>query len=104
MGPQGPIGPMGLQGPAGDKGPTGDPGGCQCSYDVNVLRSPEFEFTSQPFVLDDSRIDATSIVLVQYTEAGSTGNAASVMSIENNRAVLSGSPNKHFYVVIITPN
>ena len=107
IGPQGEMGPIGLTGPPGpkgDKGDQGEPGICTCPYTINYLKSPEYVFTSSPFTVNDSRITQQSAVIAMYTEDGSTGNAISVMTIGSGYTKLSGSPNKHFYIIVFTPN
>ena len=96
QGPQGPAGPMGPQGPKGEDGKDGKAGILVSSGGPLVFPPPG------QIRIDDPAITAYSIIIVQYDEY-SNGNAIGVASQGKGWFVASGSPNKPFKYIVLTP-
>ena len=97
-GAQGPQGPAGPQGPKGDKGDKGDKG------TAGVTMSQGWSSFPPPgsIMISDANVTANSFIIVQYDEI-SNGNAIAVASQGNGWFVASGSPNKPFKYIVLTP-
>jgi hypothetical protein len=102
-GNDGAQGPMGPQGPKGDKGDQGDPGK---DGEVNA----RITFGSRSYVfpppgeisINDSSVTSDSFIIPIYTEV-SNGNAIGIESVRNGGFVATGSPNKPFRYIVVTP-
>ena len=94
-GAQGEVGPMGPQGPKGEQGPPGK---------VGVLMSGGESSFPPPgqITIYDSNVKPGSFVIVQYSEI-SNGNAIGVASQGNGYFTATGSPNKPFRYIVLTP-
>jgi hypothetical protein len=97
-GAQGLQGLQGLKGDKGDKGDRGDKGtaGVGLSTGGTIFPPPG------QIKINDPNIKPDSYIIVQYTEV-SNGNAIGVASQGNGWFVATGSPNKPFQYVVLTP-
>jgi hypothetical protein len=101
-GPQGAIGPTGLAGPAGPAGPKGDKGDQAAGLTVtkgNACYPPGNNATNQVTVNDGS-VHRNSVVILNYTDAGSNGNALAIISQGEGYFQTSGSPNNCFQYAV----
>lgn len=103
QGPVGPEGPAGLPGPKGDKGDKGEPGGLTV-VKGNACYPPGNNANSQ-LTVDDSSVHASSVVVLNYTDPGSNGNALAIVSQGEGSFQTTGSPNRCFQYAIfnVTP-
>ncbi|HYC59966.1 MAG TPA: hypothetical protein VEK79_10420 [Thermoanaerobaculia bacterium] len=85
---------MGPQGPTGPQGPAG--AGVTMSVGTSVFPPPG------QIRIYDNAIKANSVIIVMYVEI-SNGNACGVASQTNGSFVATGSPNKPFKYIILTP-
>jgi hypothetical protein len=95
-GAQGAHGSQGPAGPQGPQGPRGLPG---------VLANTGGPYTFPPggsIRITDSDVKPNSFIVLMYVEV-SNGNALGVASVSNGSFVASGSPNKPFKYLILTP-
>lgn len=92
------MGPQGLQGPAGQNGKDGKDGkaGVIMSSGGNTFPPPG------QIQINDSNVTPGSFIILQYSEV-SNGNAIAVASQGNGWFIASGSPNKPFQYVVLTP-
>ena len=98
QGPMGPMGPMGPQGPQGEKGDKGDPG-------PGIKASTGGPYTFPPggtLKINDSNVKSNSFIVLMYVEV-SNGNTLGVASVSNGSFTASGSPNKPFKYLVLTP-
>ena len=93
-GPQGPMGPQGLQGLQGPQGPAGN---------NNVVSSPTiYTFTnSDTLVILDPRVQATSMILLQYVGGEKGKGDLRVESIVNGSFTARGKQKESFRYVIV---
>ncbi len=96
QGPIGPGGPAGLPGPKGDKG---DPGAGLTVVKGNACYPPGNNANNQVTVYDSS-VHVSSVVILNYTDAGSNGNALAIVSQGNGFFQTTGSPNQCFQYAI----
>ena len=96
QGAQGPAGPMGPMGPQGPQGPKGDPG-----LKANVGGPYTFP-PGGSIKITDSNVKSNSFIILMYVEV-SNGNTLGVASVSNGSFVASGSPNKPFKYIVLTP-
>ena len=98
VGPMGPQGPMGLQGPVGPRGPVGP-------ASVTALKGhgcyPPGNNAESPLTIHDDAVTPSSIVILNYTDAGSNGNAQALVSQTFGSFQTTGSPNKCFQYVVL---
>jgi hypothetical protein len=92
----GPIGPAGLPGPKGDKG---EPGAGLSVVKGNACYPPGNNANSQLTVYDGS-VHVSSVVILNYTDAGSNGNALAIVSQGQGSFQTTGSPNRCFQYAI----
>jgi hypothetical protein len=95
QGSNGLQGPMGPQGPTGPRGPAG-PAGLATSTGASSFPPPG------SIKIWDGAVNANSFIVVQYDEI-SNGNAIGVASQGNGWFVATGSPNKPFKYIVLTP-
>jgi hypothetical protein len=95
QGSNGLQGPMGPQGPTGPRGPAG-PVGLSTSTGASSFPPPG------SIKIWDGAVNANSFIMVQYDEI-SNGNAIGVASQGNGWFVATGSPNKPFKYIVLTP-
>ena len=100
QGAQGPAGPMGPMGPKGDKG---DPGSGFTATKGNACYPPGNNANSAVTVSDWS-VKSNSIIMLNYTDAGSNGNALALVSQGIGSFQTTGSPNRCFQYVVLTPH
>ncbi len=100
MGPMGPMGPKGDKGNTGDKGDKGDKG--DPGTGVNMSQGWSSFPPPGSIMISDSNVTLNSFIIVQYDEV-SNGNAIAVASQGNGWFVASGSPNKAFKYLVLTP-
>jgi hypothetical protein len=101
-GPQGsigPMGPMGPEGPTGPKGSKGDPGSLTAVKGRGCY--PPGNNAESLVTVNDAAVSSSSIVFLNYTDAGSNGNALAIVSQGNGSFQTTGSPNKCFQYVIL---
>ena len=97
IGPQGPIGPMGPQGPQGPQGPAGSG---FTAVKGNACYPPGNNANAQ-LTVSDGNVTASSMVILNYTDAGSNGQALAIISQGSGFFNTTGSPNRCFQYVII---
>ena len=108
IGPQGPAGAKGDKGAAGakgdkgDQGPIGPAGSGFTATRGNACYPPGNNGNNQVSVSDGS-ITYNSIIILNYTDAGSNGNALSLTAQGNGYFQTTGSPNKCFQYVVLNP-
>ena len=95
QGAQGPQGPAGPQGPTGPQGATGKAG-------VTMSRGGSVFPPPGQIQINDPNITPDSFIIVQYVEI-SNGNALGVASQGNGWFIATGSPNKPFQYIVLTP-
>jgi len=88
MGPMGPQGPRGPRGPASLTGVKGN--GCY----------PPGNNAESQLTVHDSAVTPSSIVILNYTDAGSNGNALAIISQGVGSFQTTGSPNKCFQYAV----
>jgi len=102
IGPQGATGPMGHEGPmgpAGPKGDKGDPGTGLTVVKGGACYPPGNNANSQ-LTIQDASVTPFSVVILTYTDAGSNGNALSLVSQGTGFFSTTGSPNQCFQYAI----
>jgi hypothetical protein len=110
QGPQGTVGPRGANGlqgpagPAGPEGPTGPIGPPSLTAVKGNACYPPGNNANSVLIVNDASVRTSSIVMLNYTDAGSNGNALAIVSQANGYFATTGSPNKCFqYVVLNKP-
>jgi hypothetical protein len=98
QGPAGTMGPEGRMGPAGPQGPPGPAG--FTAVKGHGCYPPGNNANSQLTVYDGS-VRYSSIVILNYTDAGSNGNALAIISQSAGSFQTTGSPNKCFQYVVL---
>jgi len=113
VGPQGPKGDTGAQGPMGPMGPQGVPGldgapghdGHDGTCSLTIIKGtacyPPGNNANDPLTVYDASVRPNSIVILNYTDAGSNGNAQAIVSQGNGSFQTTGSPNRCFQYVVI---
>jgi len=106
QGPAGPQGPMGPMGPMGPQGPKGDPGrdgrNGMTAIKGSACYPPGNNANSTLSVLDDS-VTASSIVILNYTDPNSNGQAQALVGQGAGHFETTGAPNTCFQYVVINP-
>ncbi len=109
-GAQGPAGARGLTGATGATGATGPMGpagapGRDGVSNLTVVKGhgcyPPGNNANSPLVVSDASVTPSSIVILNYTDAGSNGNALALTGQAVGYFATSGSPNKCFQYVVI---
>jgi hypothetical protein len=101
QGPMGLMGPMGPIGPTGPQGPTGPSGNNGLS--ITILQGPALVFPpGGQLTVWDANVKTSSVILLEYVNT-STGNVLAIVSQSNGAFTASGSPNKAFKYVVLTP-
>jgi hypothetical protein len=96
QGPTGPGGPAGLTGPKGDKG---EPGIGLTVVKGNACYPPGNNANSQ-LTVHDGAVHANSLVILNYTDAGSNGNTLAIISQGEGSFQTTGSPNRCFQYAV----
>jgi collagen triple helix repeat protein len=98
----GATGPQGLMGPKGDKGDTGPigPAGGLRAVKGNGCYPPGNNANSLVTIHDGS-VTSSSIVMLNYTDAGSNGNALALVGQGAGYFQTTGSPNNCFQYVVL---
>ena len=103
-GAQGPAGPQGAMGPMGPQGPQGIPGRDGVSGMVAIKGGacypPGNNANSQVSVSDPS-VTANSIIILNYTDSNSNGQALALVSQGAGHFETTGAPNTCFQYVVI---
>jgi hypothetical protein len=104
-GPQGPMGPQGAQGPQGPQGNPGHDGLNGMTANKGGACYPPGNNANSVVSVQDASITANSIIMLNYTDADSKGQAQALVSQGAGHFETTGSPNTCFqYVVInVTP-
>jgi len=102
LGPMGPMGPKGDKGDQGEKGDKGDPGpsGGLTAIKGHGCYPPGNNANSELTVHDDA-VTSNSIVILNYTDAGSNGNALALVGQGTGFFKTTGSPNNCFQYVVL---
>ena len=102
-GAQGPIGPIGPMGPQGLQGPKGNDG--KDVSNLSVIKGgscyPPGNNGNDPITVNDPNVTANSIIMLNYTDGGSNGNALALTGQGAGYFQTTGSPNKCFQYVIL---
>jgi len=101
QGAMGPMGPMGPQGPKGDKGDPGPAG--MSAIKGNACFPPGTNFNNQVSVWNNA-ITYNSIIILNYTDANSNGQAIALTGQSYGAFQATGSPNRCFQYVILNPS
>jgi len=101
----GPMGPQGLMGPKGDKGDKGDTGPIGRSGGLTAVKGngcyPPGNNANSQVTVHDASVTASSIVILNYTDAGSNGNALAIVGQGAGYFQTTGSPNNCFQYVVL---
>jgi hypothetical protein len=107
----GPAGPAGSKGDKGDKGdvgpqgPQGPPGPAGNGF--TAIRGtgcyPPGNNAGSQVTVGNGAITYNSVIILNYTDAGSNGNALALTGQGNGYFQTTGSPNKCFQYVILNP-
>ena len=109
VGPQGPKGDKGDIGPMGPQGPKGDPGRDGRDGGMIAIKGgacyPPGNNANSSLTVNDPAVTANSIVMLNYTDANSNGQAQALVSQGAGHFETTGAPNTCFqYVVINSAN
>ncbi len=101
---QGPLGPMGPMGPMGPQGPQGNPGRDGVNGVTAIKGSacyPPGNNANNVLSVLDTSVTANSIVILNYTDANSNGQAQALVSQGAGHFETTGAPNTCFQYVVI---
>jgi hypothetical protein len=91
---------MGPQGPKGDKGDQGPAGAGLTAIKGNACFPPGNNANSQ-YTVSSGAVTYNSIIILNYTDAGSNGNAIALTGQSWGAFQATGSPNRCFQYVIL---
>ncbi|HEX3068350.1 MAG TPA: hypothetical protein VHX14_07225 [Thermoanaerobaculia bacterium] len=97
-GATGNTGDKGEKGDKGDKGDKGEPGGLTVVKGNNCY--PPGNNANSQLTVSDNSVHASSVVILNYTDAGSNGNALAIISQTEGSFQTTGSPNRCFQYAI----
>ena len=106
-GPMGPAGPQGATGPQGPMGPQGIPGRDGRSGMIATKGGacyPPGNNANRVLSVFDASVTASSIVILNYTDANSNGQAQALVSQGAGHFETTGTPNTCFQYVVINNN
>src|SRR3954453_10729017 len=98
-GDTGATGPVGPKGDKGDTGPVGPAGGLR-AVKGNGCYPPGNNANSE-LTVHDASVTSSSIVILNYTDAGSNGNALAIVGQGAGYFQTTGSPNNCFQYVVL---
>ena len=101
---QGPAGPQGAMGPMGPQGPQGNPGRDGLSGMVAIKGGacyPPGNNANSVLSVSDASVTANSIVILNYTDSNSNGQALALVGQGAGHFETTGAPNTCFQYVVI---
>jgi len=104
-GDKGDTGAQGSQGPIGPTGPTGPRGPAGSGFTAVKGHGcyPPGNNNNSQLTVSDGSVNYSSIIILNYTDGGSNGNALALTGQGYGSFQTTGSPNKCFQYVVLNP-